>query len=213
MTSVEIVADRTLFRECLEKVLRGRTGIEVVATVGTIEHLDSLARDVDVVLVDYLSTAAQSTIRRVCGVQGGPPVVVYDVPETEHHIVECVEAGAAGIALNHDSLDDLVLAIEGALRHELYCKPRVAATLARRLRDVGAERGNGACGSTLTDRELEIVELLDKGLSNKEIARQLGIRTATVKNHVHNILSKLNVNRRGEAAAIMHGRLSSPVRT
>lgn len=211
MTSIVIVADPSVYRDCLEEVLGGRTGIQVVATAGTTEHLDSLARGCDVILVDHTSTGAQSTIRQVSAMEDGAPTVVYGVPETEHHVGECVEAGAMGVVMNHDSLDDLLVAVEGALRGELYCRPRVAAMLAKRLHDVAAERGTRMCSSTLTDRELEIVELLDRGFSNKEIARRLTIRTATVKNHVHNILAKLNVNRRGEAAALIHGRLSSPV--
>lgn len=211
MTCVGIVADHSLYRDCLEQVLRSRTDIELVAAAGTTEPLDSLVREVAVVLVDHASTAARSTVRHVSVMQDGPSAVVYGVPETEHHIVEYLEAGAAGIVLSCDTVDDLVAAIEGALRNELYCKPRVAGMLAKRLHDVAAERGIDVCGSTLTDRELDIVELLDKGLSNKEIARRLGIRTATVKNHVHSILAKLNVDRRGKAAALMHGRLASPV--
>ncbi len=82
--------------------------------------------------------------------------------------------------------------------------------LSRRLSVLASERDHGAHGLSLTDREREIVELLDQGLSNKEIAQRLAIRLPTVKNHVHSILEKLNVHRRGEAAALMHGRLSSP---
>ncbi len=210
MISIGIVADSSLHIECLEEVLGARNNIEVVATATTSERLDALAREVAVVLVDHAGTGAHSTIRRVAAMEDGPPMVVFGVPETEHHIVEYVEAGAAGIALCGDSVDDLVVSIQGAIRNELYCKPRVAAILANRLHEIAVERGTSVCGSTLTEREVEIVELLDKGLSNKEIARRLDIRVATVKNHVHNILAKLNVNRRGEAAAILYGRLTSP---
>ena len=210
MISVGIVADRSLHVECLAKVLGARSDLEVVATASAPERLDSLAREVSVVLVDHASTGANFTVRRVAAMQDGPPVVVFGVPETEHHLVECFEAGAAGIALCGDSVDDLVLAVQGASRRELYCKPRVAALLARRLHDVAMEHTSGLCGSALTERELDIVELLDRGLSNKEIAQRLEIKVATVKNHVHSILAKLNVNRRGEAAALLNGRLSSP---
>jgi DNA-binding NarL/FixJ family response regulator len=98
------------------------------------------------------------------------------------------------------SEQDLVTAIEYALRGELYCSPRVAgfllqgvATLSRRLPRSGDQLA-------LTLREREVLGLLAEGMSNKEIARSLGIGGSTVKNHVHKILQKLEVHRRGEAA-------------
>lgn len=207
MVSVGIVSERTLHRDCLEEILRGRSDIEVVATTGASEKVISVAREADVVIVDHNIAGSKSTVRRIAGMHDGPPVVAYGVPETEHHVVEYAEAGAAGIVLDHDSLEDLLAAINGALRHELCCRPAVSAMLAKRLRDLAMSHGKNAGGSALTERESEILELLDIGLSNKEIARRLDVKVATVKNHVHSILVKLNVSRRGEAAAVMNGRL------
>ncbi len=213
MSRIAIVADPSLFRDCLQEVIRNHENMELVGTANSVDQLDSLSSNLDVVLVDTTSTGALST---VCGVSAqcdGPAVVAYGVPDTEHHIIELLEAGATGCVLEGYSFSDLVEAIKSASRKEVYCKPRVAAALVSRLRKLASGHVSGQCGSTLTERELEIVELLDKGCSNKEIAHRLDIRTATVKNHVHNILEKLNVNRRGEAAALMHGRLSSPLKT
>jgi DNA-binding NarL/FixJ family response regulator len=98
------------------------------------------------------------------------------------------------------SVHDLVDAVERAARGELQCSPQVAGTLIRRLA-WRAAAGATLIPSPLTARESEIVRLIDEGLSNKEIAVRLGIEVATVKNHVHNLLEKLRVRRRSEAAA------------
>src|SRR5439155_827652 len=103
------------------------------------------------------------------------------------------------------SIDDLVTVIESVARGEAICSPRVAAGLLRRVAALAAGHGGDLPRAQLTNREREIVRLIDNGLSNKEIARALGIEVATVKNHVHNILEKLQVHRRGEAAARVRG--------
>jgi DNA-binding CsgD family transcriptional regulator len=97
------------------------------------------------------------------------------------------------------------LAIHCAMRNELVCSPRIAALLFSRVAAIGSERSHASDNSALTRREHEIVSLMTQGLSNKEIARQLRIQNATVKNHIHSILAKLHVRRRGEVAARMHG--------
>ena len=83
------------------------------------------------------------------------------------------------------------------MRNELVCSPRVASMLFRRVAAIGSERSHGPDNGALTRREHEIVSLMTQGLSNKEIARQLRIQNATVKNHIHSILAKLHVRRRG----------------
>jgi DNA-binding NarL/FixJ family response regulator len=83
------------------------------------------------------------------------------------------------------------------MRGELVCSPRTAGMLLNHV----AKPSSGPDNDVLTPREREIVSLMSEGLSNKHIARQLGIQNATVKSHVHSILSKMHVRRRGEAAA------------
>ena len=87
------------------------------------------------------------------------------------------------------------------MRGELLCPPRTAALLLGRLASLAKGETNNLDGVTLTRREREIVTLIDGGRSNKEIALRLNIEVATVKNHVHRILDKLQVTTRAEAAA------------
>jgi two-component system nitrate/nitrite response regulator NarL len=98
------------------------------------------------------------------------------------------------------SLDDLAGTIRGVLRGELRCPPRIAATLFKRVAALAAP-GRPALATVLTAREREVLAVLDEGLSNKQIAARLCIEIATVKNHVHHILEKLQVASRSEATA------------
>lgn len=206
MSRVVIISSIRLYREGLAEVLSQQADIDVVGTLGYpplgVEALADLRPDV--VLMDLGSREGLATLRQVA--HGGPEIriVALGLPETEGYVVACAEAGAAGYVPREATLDDLVRAIRAAERGEARCSPRVAAGLFRRLArwgrsDPGAEPDGAAI--RLTRREREIAGLIELGLSNKEIAVRLGIELATVKNHVHNLLEKLRVHRRGEAAA------------
>lgn len=130
-------------------------------------------------------------------------VIAIAVADVEQEVFACAEAGVSGFVSRNGSIQDLVTAVHCAVRDELVCSPRIAALLFNRVAAIGpkalADRDNG----TLTRREYEIVAFITEGLSNKAIARQLRIQSATVKNHIHSILGKLRVRRRGEVAARM----------
>jgi two-component system nitrate/nitrite response regulator NarL len=95
--------------------------------------------------------------------------------------------------------------VRSVTRGETLCSPRIAATLFRRVAALAADRrvGDERTLRRLTRRERQIVDLIADGLSNKEIAHRLQIEFATVKNHVHNILEKLQVTRRADAVAAL----------
>ena len=119
----------------------------------------------------------------------------------DHDMLAYAKAGITGFVPREASTEELFDAIERAGRGELLCSPRLVAIMFRQLAVLaGPVRPDGEA-VRLTGREREIVQFIDEGLSNKEIARLLGIEVSTVKNHVHNILEKLQVTRRGEAAA------------
>src|SRR5262249_34883111 len=113
--------------------------------------------------------------------------------------------GVTGYVTREASLDELVAVIQSVARGEMLCSPRIAGALVRRVASLAAAspvRPRVA----LTGRELEIVALIDGGLSNKTTPGRLLIAVATVKNHVHSILEKLQVRARGEAAAEVRAR-------
>src|SRR5262245_28521015 len=132
-------------------------------------------------------------------------IVALAVREDEQDLVTCAAAGVAGYVTRGASVDDLIQALDGVARGELLCSPQTAATLWRRLAAFARGDGAGEHANLLTPREREIGTLLEAGLSNKEIAVRLGIEVATVKNHVHNVLEKLQVHRRAQAAARLQG--------
>ncbi len=153
--------------------------------------LDMSSRD----SLDFVRVAAATPAR----------VIAFAVEETERDVLRCAEAGAAGYVPRNASGDDLLNTILSVSRGELRCSPRIAASLFRALRAQRAPNGMDRIGVTLTAREREIAPMLDRGLSNKDIAAALQIEVATVKNHVHNLLEKLHVATRGEAAAQLRG--------
>jgi DNA-binding NarL/FixJ family response regulator len=128
-------------------------------------------------------------------------IIAFAVSELDDVVLACAEAGIAGYVPPGGSASDLISAVEFALRDELYCSPRIAHLLSRRIGALTAQFGSSSKPQALTERERQILELVGDGKSNKEIGRALQISNATVKNHIHNILEKLQVHRRGEAAA------------
>jgi two-component system, NarL family, nitrate/nitrite response regulator NarL len=209
---VVVLSDIRLYREGLAEILDKR-GPVVVGTAGDRESGVALVseRRPDIVLVDMAMTHAAAAVRALLDAAPHVPVVALGVSETEDDVIACAEAGVSGYVTRDESVGDLVAALESVSRGEMICSPGIAAALLRRVTAL-ARREDSAPRTRLTRRELEIVELIDRGLSNKEIARRLSIELATVKNHVHNILEKLQVRRRTEAAARVRGREATGTR-
>ncbi|MGV0835540.1 LuxR C-terminal-related transcriptional regulator [Mycolicibacterium thermoresistibile] len=129
-------------------------------------------------------------------------VAVGVVEEDEDEIIACAEAGVAGYHLRADSLDDLFAVIQKVLQGEFVCSPGISAVLIRRVSALAAQTRPPAPQLALTNREVEILRMLERGLSNRDIAGQLSIAVHTVKNHVHSVLRKLGVRTRHQAAAL-----------
>lgn len=208
---VFIVSDVRLHRDGLAQALVRYSHIDVAGTAPAgAEVLDLVRQDPpDAVLLDNTISGGLTMATVLAQEAPGTKVVVFAVSEGDAQVIACAEAGAAAYVPADASVDDLVRVLESAVRGELMCSPKIAATLFNRLALLAAVRARPHEEPALTGREAEITALIDQGLSNKEIARRLCIETTTVKNHVHNILEKLHVHRRGEAAA--YARRSSTV--
>lgn len=202
MIRVVIVAESRLFREGLALALEHQGRLHVSRSEATVEDaLQALpVLQPDAVLLDMAIPDALGAVRRI--VDGHPPsrVVALGVADTERDVIACAEAGAAGYVFRDASVEAVTAATHSAVHGELHCSAKVAGSLLRRVAHLAAAR-EGDERMALTRREHEVLQLVDDGLSNKEIAVRLTIEVATVKNHVHNILEKLGVRRRGEAAA------------
>jgi two-component system nitrate/nitrite response regulator NarL len=182
-----------------------------VRVLGTASHREEILTRLaegppDIVLVDFAMPEAAGIVAEIRRRTPTVKVVAITLGDTEAEVIQLAEAGVAGYVLPDGSLDDLIIAVESAVRGELYCPPRVAFTLLRRVGAIALGSAAAKQDETghpiheLTSREREILRLVDQGMSNKQIARQLGIEVATAKNHVHNILRKLHVHRRIEAS-------------
>ena len=178
--------------------------------VGAVADLHAATANVrtlrpDVVLIDQAMSESLAVIRAIRLISPDTKIVALAVPEMDQHVVACAEAGVAGYVRREAGMPELVETLQSVGRGELLCSPKMAATLLKRVAALAA--GGAPIGSEprLTTREIEILGLLEQGFSNKDIARNLGIEIATAKNHVHNILEKLGVNRRHQAAARVRG--------
>jgi two-component system nitrate/nitrite response regulator NarL len=205
---IVIVGEIRLYREGLADLLGRIPGLEVVGTMADRDKgYEAIARvRPDIVLLDMATAGSHEAIGRIRELAAETQVVALGVADVEKDLLNCAEAGVAGYVPREGTLDSLVDAIRSAVLGELRCSPQMAGTMLRRLAALAAIRSGVVDRNSLTSREKEILRLIDDGCSNKEIARRLGIEVATVKNHVHNLLDKLHVHRRGEAAAQVRSR-------
>lgn len=174
--------------------------MRIVATVGHYDGALAMAREhqPDVALLDMRAPDSRDWARALARQSPEVKLVGLGLSETEDNVLAYAGAGFAGYVPREASLEDLVAVVQGIARGEVRYSRRIATTLLHRLAN-----GSGAHGgpARLTPREVEIVRLIDEGLSNRDIGARLAIEVATVKNHVHHVLEKLQVHRRGEAAA------------
>jgi DNA-binding NarL/FixJ family response regulator len=202
-TRVFLVADIRLYRDGMVHALTDNADVEVVGaaspTLPNCEHDIRLAEPA-VLLIEGSALREDSLVTRLDSIAPGCRVVAFGVVDDEREVIHCVEQGVSGFVSRDAGLDQLVEIIQSVARGEFSCTPRETTLLLQGVRTLAADRRPGA-PSCLTGREQQVIALVDNGLSNKDIAHRLGIELSTVKNHIHNILSKLHTTRRGEAAA------------
>jgi DNA-binding NarL/FixJ family response regulator len=200
VVDVVIVSDVRLLREALADNLARFDHVRV-AGVSTHDGAVSAIASAPgaIVLIDLNTPHVLSLVRSARDQRPESRFVAFAVSDCDESIISCAEAGVRGYVCQDGSVDDIVSALQSAVRDELHTSPHVAAALFRRLATIA--NGDEATVHTLTRRQRQIAACIDRGLSNKEIARELGIQLATVKNHVHGLLAKLGAAGRGEAAA------------
>jgi two-component system nitrate/nitrite response regulator NarL len=202
---VFIVAEIRLYRDGLALLLGRKSAIEVVGTAARWPEAEASLKALspDVVLLDMVTHGSLGAVREILSFST-PKIVALAVPDAEDQLLALAEAGISGYVTRDDSFETMVAAIESVARGELLTTPRMAAVLLERVNALTAAR-RPAEEVRLTPREQEIAALINDGLSNKAIAQRLRIELPTVKNHVHNILEKLQVHRRAEAAVRFRG--------
>lgn len=203
MTSVILVDDTTLSRDALAAQLRGQAWAGDVHTAADVAATIRLPLDPasSVVLVHLGSVDGLRVLRAVRAAWPEARVVAIAVPDDGADALACAQTGVAGIVLRTGTLSDLEATVAGVARGETVCPPSVVGALVQHLFTEASTVRAPADDGRLTSREREVLVLIEQGLTNKEISRRLGIEVRTVKNHVHNVLEKLRVRHRSEAAA------------
>ena len=196
-------------RESLCEILT-RSGVEVCGQSGTLSRALAIAtaQRPDVVLLDVTFPGGIGAATSLAVAVPEASVIALAIAETIENVLAWAEAGIAGYVPNTASVEDLVALIGQIWHGEQTCPTNIVGSLLRRL---GTAERNGKSVATLaapplTPRELEVSQLIATGLSNKAIARRLGISLSTTKSHVHNVLGKLNLQRRAELMARMNDR-------
>lgn len=198
-----IASAARLVREGLDLSLRGRSGVMIQAvldlsppSIGKMAEIDP-----DVVLIDV---SGPEGLQRAPEIRQACPqakLVAFAVVEIDEDIFACAAAGFCGYAPRDAGAGEVLQAVLDARDGKMRCPPHISAAMFDRLSRLIRQQGPTGTLPRLTSRESEVLALAEEGWSNKEIARRLGISNATVKNHMHNILQKLQVSRRGQATA------------
>src|ERR1700728_4214880 len=206
-----IVDDHALFRRGLEMVLEEEQDIELVGQASDgAEAVEKAAESLpDVVLMD-IRMPRSSGIEACRAMKEAAPsakIVILTISDEEEDLFEAIRAGASGYLIKDIPLDEGAATVRAVYGGQSLINPSMAgkllsefATLARR--DAEEEPAKHAPAPKLTDREMEVLRLVARGMNNRDIAKELFISENTVKNHVRNILEKLQIHSRMEAVMI-----------
>lgn len=194
---VLLVDDHTVVRQGLRMVMTLEDDLEVVGEAANGREAVGAAADLapDVVLMDLLMPVMNGVdaIRAIKDRHPEIEVVALTSVLEDRLVIDAVEAGAAGYLLKETGPDALFEAIRAAARGEVRLDPRAQKRLLREVRTPSMRE-------SLTPRETDTLRLVAKGLANKEIAARLGVSEVTIKTHVSNVLSKLGLQSRTQAA-------------
>ncbi|HET9498772.1 MAG TPA: response regulator transcription factor [Marmoricola sp.] len=200
---VLVVDDQELFRRGLTMLLGVEPDIEVVGEAGDGLHAAELAAELvpDVVLLD-VRMPRRGGLETCVQIKEEVPnarIIMLTVSDEEADLYEAVKNGASGYLLKDSSIDEVAQAVRVVAEGQSLISPMMAAKLLDEFKEMSRTDREAVISPRLTDRELEVLRLVAKGLNNREIAKQLFISENTVKNHVRNILEKLQLHSRMEA--------------
>ncbi|MGA8211127.1 MAG: response regulator transcription factor [Nocardioidaceae bacterium] len=194
---IVLVDDHPVVRAGLRALLDGQDDLSVVGEAGDLVAAERVvvAERPDVVLMDLSlgdGPGGAEVTARLTALAEPPRVLVLTTYDTESDIIRALDAGAQGYLLKDAPPEELWSGVRSVARGETVLASTVAATLVRR---------SASPGPVVTEREVEVLELLSRGLGNKEMARALFVSEATVKSHLSHIYTKLGVDTRAGAVA------------
>jgi len=216
---VLVVDDHALFRRGLEMVLIQESDIEVIGEAADDEAAVARAAELlpDVVLLDVRMPKG-SGIEACAAIKDVAPsarIIMLTISDEEADLYEAIKAGATGYLLKEISIDEVAAAVRSVYDGQSLISPSMASKLLTEFALMAKhtnDRNNQVPAPRLTDRELEVLKLVARGLNNRDIAHELFISENTVKNHIRNILDKLGLHSRNEAVlyAIKENLISLP---
>jgi DNA-binding NarL/FixJ family response regulator len=200
---VVVVDDEDLFRQGLAMLLNLEDDIEVVGEAGSaasaVERVATLVPDV--VLMD-VRMPKRSGIEACVSIKDIAPnarIIMLTMSDDEADLYDAVKNGASGYLLKDSSIDDVAHAVRVVARGQSLLSPSMAHKLLHEFKEISVDERRAVPGPRLTNRELEVLRLVSQGLGNRQIGKVLFISENTVKNHVRNILEKLQLHSRLEA--------------
>jgi len=205
-TKVLVVIESRFMGDVFADILEDESNISVDGCATTIFQALNIVRNLetDVVLVSIQLPSALELIRAIREIAPSVKVLALGLSNDKNQVLKCVEAGVAGYILQDSTVDELLETIRMAQRQEAHVSTNVAAALFGRISKMSKFLGRIDDSlfeeDPLSRRESEVLDFVCQGLTNQEIASHLVLEVGTVKNHVHNILKKLNVTSREEAA-------------
>jgi DNA-binding NarL/FixJ family response regulator len=205
---VLLYATGRLFGQAVGVCLRRDDLVDDVVVVHDVLAVAETAcsSEVDIVLYDVTGARALPAVRDLTDQLGEVPVVALTASPSANDVIAYADAGLVAWVPRDATLEELVGVLGMALRGETTCDPRVTRSLVDELRRRRESCETVAAAELLTRREAETVRLLEQGFTNKEIAAELHLSVATVKNHVHAVLSKLELTRRAQVGELVRNK-------
>lgn len=214
-----ITDHHVLFREGLVSLLEKQPGIEVVGVAGsageTLDKVKQLRPDIILLDAELPDIDGFEIVHSILQIYADAKVVILGINETDDQVVSALRCGAKGYILKNTSLSHLMASIHALQRGEIaLTRAMTGRVLDRFVRLLGSNEKSLPELATLTSREMDVLRLLASGATNRMIAEQLFITENTVKVHIHNILDKLHVKNRREAAQLARKyHLAAPLST
>lgn len=209
MIRILLVDDQTLIRQGIQTLLELEPDLSVVGMAGDGRHALELAEQLhpDVVLMDIRMPEMDgiSATRALLARNSAQAVIILTTFDDGEYVLEGLKAGARGYLLKDINSDEMIAAVRAAAANQMLIQPYLTSKIMAELSKLSqqhteqAHMSEAVASLQLTERELDVLRAMARGLSNREIGLQLNITEGTVKNHVSNLLGKLNVRDRTQA--------------
>lgn len=209
---VVVVDDHPLFRKGLVQLLKESPGFRVLADFDRasdfLDELENIPADLLLLDLQMPGVSGLDVLRRIKAINDELRVVMITASDDSNHLLSAISAGADGYLMKDTAPDDMIRQLSAVMNGQVALNPAGVSMLAEGLRnqasDSNVQENSDSDGSELTLREQQTLKLIAQGMSNKLIARELGISDGTVKVYVKNLLRKLNLHSRLELSAWAH---------